>query len=106
MGNSAELHSCKFLRDPLGNGDLSVLRAPGLASLWCLAHAAFQVADIASRAQRAPKSPDQTEIDIGQEFASRQIDAHIAYAEALFHADQNWRAKLFPTADRRRLQFS
>ncbi len=66
----------------------------GLASLWCLAHAAFQVADIASRAQRAPKSPDQTEIDIGQEFASRQIDAHIAYAEALFHADQNWPANL------------
>lgn len=33
----------------------------GLASLWCVAHAAFQVMDIASRAQRAPKVSGQTD---------------------------------------------
>jgi hypothetical protein len=62
----------------------------GLASLWCLAYAAFHVMDIASRAQRAPKAPGQTEFDIGKELASNQIAAHVAYAEALFRSDQNW----------------
>ncbi len=62
----------------------------GLASLWCLAYAAFHVMDIASRAQRASKTPSQTEIDIGKELASLHIAAYVVYAEALFHSDQNW----------------
>ncbi len=43
---------------------------PGLASLWCLAYAAFHLMDLACRQQRAPKAPGQTEIDIGTEFAA------------------------------------
>jgi hypothetical protein len=66
----------------------------GLASLWCVAHAAFQVMDVASRAQRAPKAPGQTEIDIGREYASLRIADYVAYAEALFVGDRDWPANL------------
>jgi len=62
----------------------------GLASLWCIAYAAFHVADITSRQQREPKGPEQTEINIAPEFAARKIPEHIAYAKALFRADQDW----------------
>ncbi|MDY0885424.1 phage exclusion protein Lit family protein [Dongia soli] len=62
----------------------------GLASLWCIAYAAFNVADVASRLQRAPKSSGQTEINIAQEYALRKIPAHIAYSKALVRQDQDW----------------
>ncbi|GEP60426.1 phage exclusion protein Lit family protein [Reyranella soli] len=62
----------------------------GLASLWCISYAAFNVADVASRLQRAPKAPGQMEINIGQEYALRKIPAHIAYSKALFRQDQDW----------------
>lgn len=62
----------------------------GLASLWCLAYAAFHVMDIASRAQREAKSEGQTSIDIGQQFAHRRIAEHVRFAEMLFSGDQDW----------------
>lgn len=68
----------------------------GLASLWCIAHAAFHIADIASRAQRAAKQPSQTEIDIGAEFAARRISEYLTYAEALLRIDRDWPASLPP----------
>jgi hypothetical protein len=72
----------------------------GLASLWCVAYAAFHVSDIASRAQRASKGLGQTHVDIAKEFASREIADHIAYAEALCTADQSWPPNLSrPRAD-------
>ena len=71
-----------------------------MVSLWCVAYAAFHVSDIASRAQRAAKGAGQTEINIGREFAFRQIADHAAYAEALFRADQSWPENLSrPRAD-------
>lgn len=62
----------------------------GLASLWCVAYAAFHVANAASRAQRASKVPNQTQIDIGKECADRNVAGHIAYALALFKKDDPW----------------
>ena len=62
----------------------------GLASLWCVAYAAFHVADIASREQGGHSAPGQAEINIAQEFASRKIPEHIAYAKTLFRADRDW----------------
>lgn len=68
----------------------------GLASLWCIAYAAFHVADVASRLNRAPKAAGQTEINIAQACASRKIPENIAYAKALFLADQDWPDNLTP----------
>jgi Peptidase U49 len=62
----------------------------GLASLWCIAYAAYHVTDIASRCQRAPKAAGQIEINITSKLAARKISEYIAYAKALFQADQNW----------------
>jgi hypothetical protein len=62
----------------------------GLASLWCLAYAAYHVMDIASRKQREPKAAGQTEIDIAGECATLRIAEHVKYAEDLFRADQHW----------------
>ncbi len=68
----------------------------GLASLWCVAHAAFHIADIASRDQRAAKQPGQTEIDIGAKLAARRISDYLAYATVLFRADRDWPIELPP----------
>jgi hypothetical protein len=62
----------------------------GLASLWCVARASFHVSDVASRAQRAAKTPGQTQIDIGKECAERDVAGHVAYAQALFRQDEPW----------------
>ncbi|WP_374650093.1 phage exclusion protein Lit family protein [Dongia sp.] len=61
----------------------------GLASLWCVAYAAYHAADIASRSQRQPTA-GRTEIDIGAESAERKISAHVAYAKLLFRTDRDW----------------
>ena len=66
----------------------------GLASLWCVAHAAFTVADIASRHQRADKRPGQTEINIGEECAAEKISEYVAYAKELIRADKDWPSHL------------
>jgi hypothetical protein len=68
----------------------------GLASLWCIAHAAFHVADIASRRQRANKQHGQTKIDIAADAAALKIAEYITYAKALFRADRDWPANLLP----------
>jgi len=60
----------------------------GLASLWCVAYAAFHVADEASRRQRDARQTDQVHIDITAEFLARKSPQHIAYAKALFRKDQ------------------
>jgi hypothetical protein len=62
----------------------------GLASLWCVAYAAFHVADIASKERGRLDGADPDEINIAQEFASRKIPEHIAYAKTLFRADRDW----------------
>lgn len=62
----------------------------GLASLWCLAYSAFQVMDIASRAQREPKGKGQRHIDIGQLVVQRRVAEHVRFAENLFVKDQDW----------------
>jgi hypothetical protein len=68
----------------------------GLASLWCIAYAAFHVADIASRSQRAAKQPGQTNIDITADFEALKIREHIEYARALYKADLDWPDHLPP----------
>ncbi|WP_084175073.1 phage exclusion protein Lit family protein [Afifella pfennigii] len=68
----------------------------GLASLWCIAYAAFHVADISSRAQRAPRQAGEAEINIADECAARKVPEHIAYANALYRADQDWPDDLPP----------
>ncbi|ODS02275.1 hypothetical protein AUC71_16190 [Methyloceanibacter marginalis] len=65
----------------------------GLASLWCVAYAAFHVANLVSQAQRSAEA-EQTQIDIGREFASLKIGAYITYAEDLFRKDQEWPATI------------
>jgi hypothetical protein len=68
----------------------------GLASLWCLAYSAFQVMDIASRAQRELKGQGQGQgqgqghIDIGQLVVQRRVAEHVRFAENLFVEDQDW----------------
>lgn len=63
----------------------------GLASLWSLAYAAFNIMDLASRAQRqSPNIVGQIEIDIGKQFASLKLGEYIKYAASLFKADAPW----------------
>jgi hypothetical protein len=66
----------------------------GLASLWCVAYAAFHVSDIGSQVQQATKGTGETEANIGEEVALRQIAAHLAYAEALIRGDSSWPANV------------
>ena len=68
----------------------------GLASLWCIAYAAFHVADVSSRRQRESRAPGEVEINIAEECALLRISQHIEYAEALFRADQDWPDHLTP----------
>jgi len=62
----------------------------GMASVWCLAYVAYHIVDIGSRAQRAPKIPGQTVIDIGLEYSKLNLNEYLDYAQALFKADQPW----------------
>lgn len=62
----------------------------GLASLWCVAYAAFHVVDISSRRQRDPRPTNATHIDIGDYGAAIRLGEYLAYARALCHADQPW----------------
>jgi Peptidase U49 len=70
------------------------LSSAGLASLWCLAFAAYHVMDIASRLQRTPKIAGQTQIDITEQCEKLRIAEHLKYAEDLFRADQSWPCEL------------
>lgn len=62
----------------------------GMASLWCLAYAAFHIADVASRLQRDSKATRATHIDIGEYGAAMRIGEYLAYARSLCHADVTW----------------
>lgn len=66
----------------------------GLASLWCLAYAAYHVMDIASRQQREPQVVGQMGINIASECAALGIADYVEYAESLFRADDDWPDRL------------
>ena len=95
--------SGKWIMTP-AEGDASFYAVPeearicltyaGLASLWCVAYAAFRIADIASRQQRSTESKDSTHFDIGEYGAAMRLGEHLAYARALFHADSAWPVNL------------
>lgn len=65
----------------------------GLASLWCLAHAAFHTIDIASRRQRASGAREE-QIDIGEFWKTLRLGEYIAYARSLFRSDADWPSTL------------
>ena len=62
----------------------------GLASLWCIAFAAVNIADIISGKQREHGADGPSGVNIGEEYAIRNVPEHIAYAKALFRADKDW----------------
>lgn len=79
-----------------GNGKEIAVSPAGLASLWCLAHVAMHLMDLASRAQR--QEHDEHQVDISAEYHNRHLDDYIKYARSLFHSDKPWPDNL-PTPD-------
>ncbi|MCG8274240.1 hypothetical protein MIC97_22415 [Aquamicrobium sp. NLF2-7] len=61
----------------------------GLASLWCLAHAAFHTIDITSHRQRSSGAGEE-QIDIGDYWKALRLGEYVAYARSLFRADTDW----------------
>lgn len=71
-----------------------ILPYSGLASLWCIAYAAFHITDIASRAQRQTDFNSAQHIDIGKEFKQLNIDGYVDFSKKLFLADSSWPSSL------------
>lgn len=99
LGNPLSIRACEgeamFYAMP-GDGKEIAVSTAGLASLWCLAHVAMHLMDIASQAQRQEHDEDQ--VDITAEYSNRHLDEYINYARSLFHSDKPWPDNL-PTPD-------
>ena len=69
----------------------------GLASLWCLSYACFQIANIAGKRQQQEKVKAREEksiINIALECENLQVFRYIDYARTLFTASRDWPPEL------------
>ena len=83
--------SANFFAVPTDN--TIYLSYAGLASLWCLSYACFQIANIATIRQQQEKVKTKEEksiIDIGPECQNLQVFRYIDYARTLFTVNCDW----------------